>query len=104
MELIEQVKELYTRGYEVREVANELGISIDNQPYSYKELKSFWIEYALGDIKELSLESKKWYLPYIKISIENQNPMELRAMLSNFLPEKEHEVSLIDLFAQKLGM
>ena len=83
---------------------NELGISIDNQPYSYKELKSFWIEYALGDIKELSLESKKWYLPYIKISIENQNPMELRAMLSNFLPEKEHEVSLIDLFAQKLGM
>ena len=30
--------------------------------------------------------------------------MELRAMLSNFLPEKEHEVSLIDLFAQKLGM
>ena len=27
--MIEQVKELYTRGYAVREVANELGISID---------------------------------------------------------------------------
>ena len=83
---------------------NESGISIDGQPYAYKELKSFWLQYTPGDAKELSLESKKWYLPYIKINIENQNPMELRAMLSNFIPEKEHEISLIDIIGKKIGL
>lgn len=83
---------------------NELGITIDNRPFTYKELKSFWIEYAPGNVKELSLESKKWYLPYTKISIENQNPIELRTMLVNFLPEKEHEISLIDIVGKKLGL
>lgn len=83
---------------------NELGIAIDNQLYAFKELKSFWVEYAPGNVKELSLESKKWYLPYTKISIENQNPIDLRTMLANFIPEKEHEISLIDVISKKLGL
>lgn len=89
----------------ISEIAiNELGIAVDNQPYAYKELKSFWVDYTPGNTKELSLESKKWYLPYIKISIENQNPVELRTMLANFLPEKEHEISLTDAIGKKLGL
>ncbi len=83
---------------------NELGVAVDNQLYAYKELKSFWIDYVPGNIKELSLESKKWYLPYTKISFENQNPIELRNMLTNFLPEREHEVSLIDIISKKMGL
>lgn len=83
---------------------NELGVAVDNQLYAFKELKSFWVEYAPGNVKELSLESKKWFLPYTKISIENQNPIELRTMLTNFLPEKEHEISLIDIVGKKLGL
>jgi hypothetical protein len=82
----------------------EAGITLDDKIFYYKELKSFWIDYTPGSLKELSLEAKKWFVPYMKISIENQNPLEIRTWLINFLPEKEHENSVVDLFSRKIGL
>jgi hypothetical protein len=83
---------------------DETGVSINERKYYYRELKSFWIDYNPGGFKELSLESRKWYMPYIRVSIENQNPVELRSLMVNFVPEKVHEYSLIDFIARKLGI
>lgn len=80
------------------------GISVDDIVYSYKDLKSFWIEYNPGGSKELSLESAKWYMPYVKILLSNQNPIELRSLIISFLPEKEHENLLVDQIGRKLGL
>ena len=85
-------------------IVNQAGINIGEETYYYKDLRSFWIHYNPGMDKELSLESKKWYIPYIKVSIEDRNPLIIRSLLVNFLPEKEHENSLVDIISRKIGL
>lgn len=80
------------------------GISVNDIMYYHRDLKTFWIEYSLGGPKELSLESAKWYMPYIKILLNSQNPVEVRSFLINFLPEKEHEISLVEHIGRRLGL
>ena len=83
---------------------DQSGIWVDDVMYPYKDLKSFWVEYDPGGAKELSLESVKWYMPYVKILLNKQNPVEIRSLVINFLPEKEHENSLVDHIGRKLGL
>lgn len=80
------------------------GVTIGDSMHSYKDIRSFWLHYNPGNLKELSLELKKWYMPYVKVSIENKNPLIIRSILVNFLPEKEHEHSLVDIIARKIGL
>jgi len=84
---------------------NPLGIKVGERVYSFREVKSFWIEYepTLG-IRELSLQLRKWYSPYIKIPIYDQNPVQLRLALLAFLPEAEHKDTVADTLARKLGL
>jgi hypothetical protein len=77
------------------------GLYLANDFYSYKIMKSFWINYKPGEIKELSFELKKWYLPYIKIPLGGQNPLTVREFILNFLVEKEHEESITDIMARR---
>ena len=83
---------------------DQSGILVNDIMYYYRDLKSFWIEYTPGGAKELSLESAKWYMPYIKVIFNDQNPVEIRSFIINFLPEKEHEISLADHVNRKLGL
>ncbi len=83
---------------------DQTGVSINDRTYYYRELKSFWIDYTPHGPKELSLEASKWYLPHIKVSLEQEDPIELRALMVNFVPERVHEQSLIDFIARKLGL
>lgn len=85
-------------------VVDHTGIRIGDAVYRYPELRSFWIHYIPGGPKELSLESTRWYKPYVKIQLADQNPIELRSLLISFLPEKEHEESLADVIGRKLGL
>lgn len=72
------------------------GIKIDGKLYDYDELKSFWIFYDPPSKKILSLESKKILMPYVNIPINKLNPVKLRKILLKYIPEKEHQESLID--------
>ncbi len=85
-------------------VISHASVTIDNSAYYYKELKSFWLDYSPRGPRELSLEARKWYMPYVKVSIENQNPVEIRSLMINFVAEREHEKSLIDLISRKIGL
>jgi len=85
-------------------IVNHAGITIDDVAYYYKDLKSFWLDYDPHGPRELSLEAKKWYMPYIKVSIENQNPAGIRSLMINFVSEREHEKSLVDLISRKIGL
>ncbi|MDO8496554.1 MAG: hypothetical protein Q7S43_03875 [bacterium] len=80
------------------------GVTIGDAVHHYKDIRSFWLNYDPGNLKELSLELKKWYMPYVKVSIEDKNPLIIRSILVNFLPEKEHEHSLVDIIARKIGL
>lgn len=81
------------------------GVKVKDRTYNYRDLKSFWIEYEpeLG-IRELSLQSKKWYTMYVKIPLGEQSPVQIRSLLVDFLPEVEHEDTLADTFSRKFGL
>lgn len=84
---------------------NPAGVSINAKIYHFQEIKSFWIEYepSLG-IKELSLQLKRWHAPYVKIPLDNQDPLRLRLALLEFLPEVEHKDSIVEILSRKLGL
>ncbi len=79
------------------------GIKVEDTKHLFKNLKSFWVDYTPGGMKELSLEVDRWYLPYVKIPLGNQNPNHLRSFLLEFIPEQEHQPSLIEVLARSSG-
>lgn len=81
------------------------GIKVDNYFYEYDDLKSFWIFYeAKEGIKVLSLHSKKTFLPYIHIPIGNTNPIIIREVLINYLPEIRQELTVFDRLERLIGL
>ena len=84
-------------------VVDETGLVIGNRTHGFHALKSFWITAVPGGPRELSLEFKARLLPYMKIPIGRQDPVPLRIFLSAYLPEREHEPSLIDELMRSVG-
>jgi len=81
------------------------GIKVDNYFYEYDDLKSFWIFYEAEEgIKVLSLHSKKTFLPYIHIPIGNTNPILVREVLINYLPEIRQELTVFDRLERLIGL
>lgn len=83
-------------------VISHKGVKINKTLYEFNSLKSFWIFYEPPEIKEISLRSKKMVMPYIKIPLGEQNPVEIRRFLIKYLPERKHKESLIDNLARIL--
>ncbi|KKT27994.1 MAG: hypothetical protein UW43_C0007G0011 [Candidatus Yanofskybacteria bacterium GW2011_GWA1_44_21] len=83
---------------------NTLGVEINERMYTYAKIKSFWIDYIPGRTGELSLEIKKWYMPYLRISLDSTNPLEIRHLMIEYVPEKKHEPSTVDIILKRLGM
>ena len=82
---------------------NEKGVEIDDKLHDFDSLRSFWIFYDPPEQKELSLRSRKTFLPYIRLSLEKENPNEIRKFLLNYIPEKRHRESIIDIWMRRIG-
>lgn len=80
------------------------GIYINDDYYSYKDLRSFWITYDSAGIKELAIETKSWYVPIIHVPIFDVAPMAIRESLIKYLPERRHDISLISTLMKKMGL
>jgi len=78
------------------------GIRVNKTLYDFDSIRSFWIFYEPPHTRELSLRSRKTFVPYIKIPLGEQNPVEVRDFLIKYLPEKKHVESLIDNLAKSL--
>lgn len=81
---------------------NGNGIMVEQCFYPHQELVSFWIRYNPPFVKEISFATKSAFLPYLHIPIGDENPIEIRAFLTRFLPEKIQEEPLIDTIARVL--
>ncbi|MEK7582957.1 MAG: hypothetical protein AAB483_00940 [Patescibacteria group bacterium] len=82
-----------------------LRLNVGDHSYRYEQIKSFWVHYEPEyDIRELSLHLKKWHHPYVKIQIEDQDPVQIRAILLEFIPEEEHEETFIHTLTRRLGL
>lgn len=72
------------------------GIAAGNQFYPFDDAKSFWLYYNPPYEKRISLHMKGKMVPYIHIPIDDQNPVEVRKILLNFIPEKKQQRTFID--------
>jgi len=75
-------------------------IAVDNVNYPFTDLESFWIFYEPPDFKVISLKHKKPYLPHIQIPLGDEDPMLIRQILMEFLPEEEQEEPFSDKLAR----
>lgn len=73
----------------------EDGVQIgDNSFYQWKEIKNFWIIYEPPEVKNLYFEFQTGLRPSIAITLEDQNPIEIRNLLKEYIQEdldKENE-------------
>jgi hypothetical protein len=89
----------------VRVEINPKGIIVDGYIYAYDDIKSFWIFYEIEErIKILSLHSKKTFLPYVHIPVGDANPIQIREVLLNFIPEIRQELTIIDRMERMIGL
>ena len=81
----------------VRMAINDRGIIIDNVLYPFVALDSFWIEHEMLPPKAL-IRSRKTFMPYISVLIEEVDPEDVRSVLLQYIAETEHS----EPFSQKL--
>ncbi len=65
------------------------GVTVGKIHYNYKNLDSFWVE-TREHIPKVLLKSKKTFMPFIVIFIEDIEPEKVHEVLSQYLPEEEH--------------
>lgn len=74
---------------------NNLGITVGKNHYPYKDLDSFWIETRDAHPRIL-FKSKKVFMPFIMVLLEDVEPESIRELLSKYLLEEEHTEPLLE--------
>lgn len=70
------------------------GIVVGNRLYPYNELENFYIVYEPPEVKMLFISPKSTFRPTLRIPLDDQNPLQIRQTLRQFLAEdidKEEE-------------
>ncbi|MBI2639621.1 MAG: hypothetical protein HYW90_01875 [Candidatus Sungbacteria bacterium] len=86
----------------IRFVITAQGIELGGRFHSFGEIRSFWIFYDPPLFKELSLESKKMFMPRIRVPLGEVDPARVREILIRFLAEKKHEEPIVPLISRAL--
>lgn len=72
-------------------VITEDGILVHHKFYPYRDLQNFWIAFHPPAVKTLYFKPKAGWRPEISISLEEQDPIEIREILLQFLDEDLEE-------------
>ncbi len=72
--------------HEILFAITDLGIIVGNKFYSYNELEAFYLIYE-PPTKTLFFETKTLIRPLIRVPLTDQNPLDIRFSLLEFLPE-----------------
>ena len=79
------------------------GVRFNHRLFDFDDLRSFWIFYEPGGMKELSLESRKTIMPHIRIPLGDTDPVEVRSILTRFIPEEKQEEAFADIISRIVG-
>lgn len=72
-------------------VVTTRGVALGHQFVSYKELRSFWILYEPPYLKNLYVDFRSPITPHLVIPIEDQDPVEVRRVLLEFITENQSQ-------------
>ncbi len=79
------------------------GIRVGRRIYEFESLESFWIFYDPPLMKELSVLSKKTFMPPLRLPLGDLDPVLVRETLLRFLRERQQDRSMIDIVSRGLG-
>jgi hypothetical protein len=71
------------------------GVTVGKNKHVYKDFDSFWIE-TRDAYPRILLKSKKIFMPFVMVLIEDVEPEEIHNLLSRYLPEEEHTEPLLE--------
>lgn len=77
------------------------GVEIDGRRIAHADLASFDIHRMPDDTVELSLQTRRWHIPTLRLPLGEQDPQEIRAVLSQYVVESEHPTPLLDVFIRR---
>jgi uncharacterized membrane protein len=83
-------------------VITSKGILANKEMYLYENINSFWIFYEPTHTKVISLHTKASMLPFVHIPFRDENPVMLRSILLENIPEIKQDPSLIDTIEKVL--
>lgn len=78
------------------------GVMAGKELYDFDNIESFWIFYEPPHTKILSLRVNALLTPYIHIPVHQIDPVKLREVLLDFVPEKKQKPTLIDTIERLL--
>lgn len=78
------------------------GVMAGNELYEYDNIKSFWIFYEPPHTKILSLHTDALLTPYIHIPVHQIDPVKLRDILMEYVPEVKQKPTLVDTLERLL--
>lgn len=83
-----------------------VGIVVSDRFYSYSELKEFYIIYQPPVVKTLYIETGSVWHPRLRIPLYDQNPVEIRHTLQNYLVEniEKEDEPLSDRLSRNWGI
>lgn len=83
----------------------KMGVWLDLQFYPFDHLKSFWVFFEPEfDLKEISFISKKMLIRPLRVSLADQKPQEIRAILLHYLPEEKQEETFTEFLIRTFGL
>jgi len=78
---------------------NDNGLYIEDKFHPYDSFESFWI--FPGEKQEFVLRRKERFIPLLTVPFHENDESQIRKILSENLPEKEEDESLIDLLSKR---
>ena len=81
---------------------NESGVNVGATRYPYANLESFWIETRDAHPRVL-VKSKKVFMPFVVLFLNNEEPADIHSLLSEHLPEEEHTEPFLEKLLIYLG-
>lgn len=79
------------------------GVQVNKDLYLYENLRSFWIFYDPPYHQELSIRSRKSLVNFIRVPLGDEDPVKIRKLLLQFLPERRQEMSLGEAVGRLIG-
>jgi hypothetical protein len=80
------------------------GIAVGREIYEFDDMQSFWIFYDPPHEKILSLHMKGKFVPYVHIPIHNENPVSIRHILLDYVPEIKQDHTIVDAVERMLHL
>jgi len=68
-------------------IISNKGVILRDKFLAYPDIKNFWMIYQPPMIKSLYIEPRSFIIPRLHIHLEDQNPVDIRDMLLQFLEE-----------------